>query len=591
MARSLRMVRSLPRRLRKAARYELIAHARRRPVRSDTVLYESFSGNGMLCNPEAVFQGLLAAPDLGHLKHVWVLADLAAHRTTIEKYAGNPRVRFVEYESTAYYTALATAKYLVNNSTFPPEFGKREGQVYVNTWHGTPLKAMGYDIPGGALVTRNIVRNFVNADYLWAANDDVATMYLKAYRLANIYRGAVVTAGSPRVDHQFVNAEQRESVRAELRARGASIAAGEKILLYAPTWRGDFYDPVNDIPELATRVRLLQDKVAASGYRVLLKVHQQVYRYAAADRALRALLVPNDLATNRVLGATDVLVTDYSSVFVDFLATGRPVLFLAPDLHEYQETRGLYLPAEDWPGPVRGTVDELADDVNALGTGTPADPLVAYRERYAKAAARYCAQEDGSATERLIDVVFRGRESGVDVRRGFEDGRPRLLVYLGGLLGNGITTSALNMLAHIDHDRVDVSVCFQNPRSEQRIAMAQSIDPRVRLFPRLGGINGTRLAVRALLRPERRRLARGHASDVVRHRDLLRAEFRRMFGSTQFDYIVDFSGYGPLWNKILLQGGARSYSIFQHNDLAADAGLHTGRSTKSSKHRGNLLGV
>jgi glycosyltransferase involved in cell wall biosynthesis len=121
--------------------------------------------------------------------------------------------------------------------------------------------------------------------------------------------------------------------------------------------------------------------------------------------------------------------------------------------------------------------------------------------------------------------------------------------------------------------------------------MAQSIDPRVRLFPRLGGINGTRLAVRALLRPERRRLARGHASDVVRHRDLLRAEFRRMFGSTQFDYIVDFSGYGPLWNKILLQGGARSYSIFQHNDLAADAGLHAGRSTKSSKHRGNLLGV
>jgi CDP-glycerol glycerophosphotransferase (TagB/SpsB family)/glycosyltransferase involved in cell wall biosynthesis len=591
MAVSLRKVRSLPRRLRKAVRYELIAHSRRRPIRTDTVLYESFSGNGMLCNPEAVFQGLLAAPDMQHLKHVWVLDDLTANRRTVERYASDPRVRFVEYESTGYYAALATAKYLVNNSTFPPEFGKREGQVYLNTWHGTPLKAMGYDIPGGALVTRNIVRNFVNADYLWAANEDVAAMYLNAYRLGNIYGGAVVTGGSPRVDHQFVTAEQRQAVLEELRGRGVQLAGDEKVLLYAPTWRGDFYDPVNDIPELAARVRLLQAKVAATGHRVLLKVHQQVYKYAAADRTLRPLLVPNDVATNRVLGATDVLITDYSSIFVDFLATGRPVLFLTPDLQEYHETRGLYLAPEDWPGPVRATVDELADDVNALGTGTPADPVVAYRERYAKAVARYCVQEDGSATERVIDVVFRGRETGVDVRRDFADGRPKLLVYLGGLLGNGITTSALNMLANIDHDKVDVSVCFQNPRSEDRIALAASIDPRVRLFPRLGGINGPRLAVRAVLRHERGLPGGSHAADVTRYRDMLRAEFRRMFGSTHFDYIVDFSGYGPLWNKILLQGGAKSYSIFQHNDLGADAGLHAGKSTKSSKHRGNLLGV
>jgi len=79
-------------------------------------------------------------------------------------------VRFVEYRSTAYFTALATSKYLVNNATFPQEFAKRPDQVYLNTWHGVALKHMGFDMPGGGPGSRNITRNLLNADYLVSAN-------------------------------------------------------------------------------------------------------------------------------------------------------------------------------------------------------------------------------------------------------------------------------------------------------------------------------------------------------------------------------------------------------------------------------------
>ena len=65
------------------------------------------------------------------------------------EFAENPRVRFVEIRSPEYFKALATSKYLMNNSTFPQEFAKRPEQVYLNTWHGVPLKHMGYDMPGG----------------------------------------------------------------------------------------------------------------------------------------------------------------------------------------------------------------------------------------------------------------------------------------------------------------------------------------------------------------------------------------------------------------------------------------------------------
>ena len=140
-----------------------------RRIDQHTVFYEAFSGNGMLCNPEAIFRALLASDDMGQLKHVWALEDLNEFAGTMQEFADDPRVRFVKYQSSAYYSALATAKYLINNATFPPQFGKREGQVYVNTWHGTPLKAMGYHVPDGALDTRNVVRNFLSADYLHRA--------------------------------------------------------------------------------------------------------------------------------------------------------------------------------------------------------------------------------------------------------------------------------------------------------------------------------------------------------------------------------------------------------------------------------------
>src|SRR5215210_554539 len=139
----------IARRLYKAARSERTALPRYAPIIKNQVLYESFSGNGMLDSPEAIFQELRNAPDMRHLSHVWALNDLDAYRSTVRKYDGDPRVRFVAHGSARYYAALARSKYLINNATFPPEFGRREGQIYLNTWHGTPLKHMGYDIPGG----------------------------------------------------------------------------------------------------------------------------------------------------------------------------------------------------------------------------------------------------------------------------------------------------------------------------------------------------------------------------------------------------------------------------------------------------------
>ena len=193
---------------------EYLAKCRTLPIEDNVVLYESFDGNGMLDNPLSIFCELLKDPDFAELKHVWVIADAKVYAESMAEYAGHPCVSFVTYKSKEYFDRLSTAKFLVNNTSFPREFAKRPGQVYVNTWHGIPLKRMGYDVPDGATGARNIVRNLVAADYLVSANAYMTdVMYKQAFKLDGIYRGTVIQAGYPRIDGQFLNEHGQARVR------------------------------------------------------------------------------------------------------------------------------------------------------------------------------------------------------------------------------------------------------------------------------------------------------------------------------------------------------------------------------------------
>ncbi len=479
------MLRRIVRKAKKTAPIEWRAYTRKLPVRHDVVLYEAFAGNGVLDNPEALFRTLLSDPEQAHLRHVWALKRPKDHSSVVEEFADHPRVTFVKYRSSAYFKALATAGLLINNASFPAEFNKRPGQVYVNTWHGTPLKHMGYDEPQGAEPTRNVIRNFVMADYLLSSGEFMThQMYESAFRLRNIYRGRILEYGFPRTDRQFLDDAGREEVLRSLRERG--VNARGRVVLYAPTWRGEsFYSPTNDALLLGEQVRQLRSKLSGDTT-VLLKVHQQVYEFALEQPDLASFLVPNDIPTNAVLGVTDVLVTDYSSVFFDFLDTGRPVVFFTPDQADYFENRGLYLAPDELPGPSASTTSELAALLNAVGTGDPRDPLVSHASAYAQGRERFAAAEDGHVSERVLRTVLSMTTEGPGIVEATRDGREKLLVFLGGMRSNGITTSALNLLVNLDHDRFDVSAVYDHSRSQDRLKNAEAIDPRVRRFARVG---------------------------------------------------------------------------------------------------------
>lgn len=538
----------------------------RSPITKRSVLYESFAGNGALCNPEAIFRHLLNSPDMADLHHTWVLNRSGGFSAFRAEFARNRRVRFVRRGTPAYFRALATREYLVNNATFPPEFAKRDGQIYLNTWHGTPLKRMGYDLPrGGALEAANTMRNFLCADFLLAQNDFMTRqMYEQAYRLLGVFAGKVLQEGYPRLDRQQLDLEQRATVEAQLARAGISLA-GRQLVLYAPTWRGtDFASPDDTSAQIVANAQRLQQLLGSDRFVVALKAHQALHDRVARHPDGGSLLVPNDIPTNVVLGITDALVTDYSSIFFDFLPLPGPIVFFAEDRMDYSRVRGTYFAAEDLPGPVCTEFEMVADAIT--GSHPMASEFGRKREEWRT---RFAAKADGEASRRVADVVFRGQPAGLDTVSCVPTARSSILLHLGSLRSNGITSAALNLLGALDTPDVDVSVVFARPVGEGQAAHNQRrIPPHVRQFIRVpqaeSRLGRVRRRLSFFLSQNPRRAA------AVRTRRGWSAQWTWCFGDASFDHIIDFDGYGPFWANLLLRGPSRTHSIWLHNDMASE---------------------
>jgi CDP-glycerol glycerophosphotransferase (TagB/SpsB family)/glycosyltransferase involved in cell wall biosynthesis len=551
-----RRFRTLSRRLVRAIAAERRAAAYARPIIPGTVLYESFAGNGALDNPEAIFRELLRTPGFEALQHIWVL-DHRAGRPFKAEFHGDRRVRFVTYRTAAYFNALARSQYLVNNATFPAEFQKRPEQIYLNTWHGTPLKTMGYDMPDGAFQSANTLRNFTSADVLLAQNPAMTRMYRESYKLDGIFRGRIVEAGYPRTDRQNLTDPERRAAQEVLRAAGIPLD-GRKLVVVAPTWKGtSFTSPRDDAAELLRTADELQ-ALLGDRYAVALKVHQAVHRIVAGDHA-PGRLVPNDLPTNVILGLTDVLVTDYSSIFFDYLSTGRPIVFFTPDEEDYARERGTSL-SDGLPGAVTRTVEQLAQAIVAAP-----DPAIVARA--ADWRERFTPDDDGGASRRVIDAVFRDGASRTAAVAP-ADHRRSVLIYLGGMRSNGITTSALNLLRHLDHSALDVSILIARPRGRQQRTNALSIDPRLRQFHLVGAPNGRKLTT--IASRVRGRLGRFWTTEPAWDARLWSSEWRRVLGDVRFDTVIDFSGYSRPWAQLVLHSPPARRAIWLHNDMAAE---------------------
>ena len=162
------------------------------PIEKNHILYESYYGRGMLCNPYGIFRAFKKRKDFTEYEHFWVIKNWKENTRIMELYKNDRNVHFIRYMSEEYLYHVATAAYLINNLAFPSFYTPRNGQIYLNTWHEAASEKEGFDAPEGNVEARNIIRNFLAADYLLAFDDKMKETYEKSFKLKGIYNGILL---------------------------------------------------------------------------------------------------------------------------------------------------------------------------------------------------------------------------------------------------------------------------------------------------------------------------------------------------------------------------------------------------------------
>ncbi|WP_327246055.1 bifunctional glycosyltransferase/CDP-glycerol:glycerophosphate glycerophosphotransferase [Streptomyces sp. NBC_01320] len=358
-----------------------------RPLDPRLAVYGAYWNRGVACNPAAIHaKARELAP---HIRGVWVVSS--RHRDRME-----PGTPYVIEGSRAYWRAMATATYLINNSSFPGGFTKRPGQIYLQTHHGTPLKTMGLDQRAYPALTNGISFEKIVAhadqwDFSLSANPHTTEIWDRVYPSAYEH----LNLGYPRNDVFFTaTAAQRAEIRDRL-----SLAPEQTALLYAPTHR-DYrkgFVPRLDLERLARE--LGPDHV------VLVRAHY-FYGRSARLHGARVIDVTGHPSVEELCLASDVLITDYSSLMFDYACLDRPIISYAPDWAAYRASRGTYFDLlsgrpGDTPGAIATTEDELIE-VFRSGEWRSARTTAlraAFRERF-------CPYDDGRAAERVVRRLF-----------------------------------------------------------------------------------------------------------------------------------------------------------------------------------------
>jgi CDP-glycerol glycerophosphotransferase (TagB/SpsB family) len=363
------------------------------PAKKNLVVFESFLGKQYSCNPRAIYEYM--KKNHSDYEMYWSIDPRHSH---IFKDKGlNTLIRF----SIPWLFKMARAKYWVSNSRLPIWIPKPAHTVYLQTWHGTPLKRLAADMeevhmPGTN--TEQYKQNFLNEssrwDYLISPNRYSSEIFARAFG----FNKDMIESGYPRNDYLH-NHNNPETI-AEIKTR-LNLPDDKQVILYAPTWRdNEFYDRGKYKFNLKLELDKMQERLG-SDYVILLRMHYLIaenldlttYSGFAYD-------VSHHTDISELYLISDLLITDYSSVFFDYANLKRPMIFYVYDIENYRDTlRGFYFDFEEKaPGPLAKTTEEVIHHIQHKEQLVQSN----FEEFYEK----FCYLESGDSSKRVVEKVF-----------------------------------------------------------------------------------------------------------------------------------------------------------------------------------------
>ncbi len=334
----------------------------RTKVEDKVVFFESYQGRNFSCSPKAIFEEMRDSGEYEDYEFIWGLRDAKIHnfKKTMKKLMGAPdsigggTITVHKYETYGYYKDLARAKYWVMNSNVRPFLKPRKNQVYIQTWHGTPLKKIGLDLSNSEMDYGKEGKKF---SYMISPSKYCSEKLVSAFGLQG-REDIVLETGYPRNDALFTFDQAKvNSILREL-----DIPRGKKIILYAPTFRDNKHSEVSGYENtVGIDFEKLQEQIGDE-YIILFRAHYFVAKNMNFSRLKDFVIDVSDYEDiNDLYIVSDMLITDYSSVFFDYANLKRPIIFYMYDYDDYKaNARDFYLDQSELPGPIAKTQDELA---------------------------------------------------------------------------------------------------------------------------------------------------------------------------------------------------------------------------------------
>ena len=310
-----------------------------------------------------------------------------------------------------YMELIETAQFLLTEVYLTAAWVKKEGQMYINIWHGTPLKKLGLAKNAKGKHKNGIQQsNFIDADYLLYPNDYTKKHMLESYKVADLMPGQVLKLGYPRTGGML---EAAQSDQTELRKMLAPN--GEHIYAYMPTWKD--YLKVDQVVAESKELLDYLDANLREDQILYVNLHHRVSDSLDYSQFKRIRQFPPTVDSYKLLALTDALITDYSSVFYDYLALRRQIVLYCADYELYRKKRGTYMDLMELPFDKAITPEEV---LAAINRGKTYDDEAAYQE--------FCAYDSVENAHKLCSL-FLGTEDEVVVEAIPKNKKKKVMIY------------------------------------------------------------------------------------------------------------------------------------------------------------------
>lgn len=369
-------------------------------ISDNMILFESYGGKSYNDSVRAIYEELLEDERYRSFYFVWAFQDPSNHLRLLE----NHHTILVRKGTREYRRYYATARYWVNNVSVPDYLSPKKGQIYIETWHGIPLKCLGCDIEmeSDPRQTKKYMHwryrsKGKKVTYFPSPSPYYEDVLVSAFALPEEKRNRFLDTGYPRNDRLFRSSP--EEIAALKKAW--NIPEGKRVILYTPTWRDSSQDAEGhfSLPS-GVDLRFVMQSLGEK-YLLLFRAHHQIGSSFSFEDCEQIRDVSDAGDINELYLISDLMITDYSSTLFDYALLLRPIIFHMYDRRSYRyDIRGLYLSVDDLPGPVTTTDEELIRAIQR------AEDYFLYRHKQLSFINEFYPHQDGNAAKRVVEQCF-----------------------------------------------------------------------------------------------------------------------------------------------------------------------------------------